>query len=719
MTIRKGKNMKTQNSFATTTCLNTMASRLKTACAVRLLPLLLLLALPAAMLAQDYTYTTNADNTITITGYTGSGGAVTIPDTINGLPVTSIRNKAFWYNTNFTCVTVTNSVTIIGDHAFYCCSSLTNVIIGSAVTNIGGQVFASDTDLMAITVDPVNTSYNSLDGVLFNGTKTTLIQCPGGLTGSYTVPTSVTCIGSNAFDNCSSLTSVTLSDNVITIEDDAFSNCGMTNINLGNGVTSFGVEAFYQSGLMNVTIPASVTNISSSPFIFCYSLTAITVDPLNASYSSSDGVLMDKRQSTVIECPAGKPGTFAIPNSVTTIGAWAFSFLRNLVNITIGSGVTNIGDYAFAFSSSLSHVCFLGNAPSLGANVFNFGNNPTVYHPPGSTGWGATFGGLPVVLWDPLTQCTCVNNSYNALTISGYIGSSNKISIPSTISGLPVIFIESEAFSGNFSLTDVTISDGVKDIGWFAFQDCENLHSVQIPCSVTNIGRGAFEDCYGLTNVTIPDSVISMAEYAFDYCTSLKGVYFQGNAPRLTYSGGVFFGDIDAIIYYLPGTAGWIPQMQSSDASFGVQTNRFGFNITGASSLGVVVEACTNLANPTWSPVKTNILTSGLSYFSDPSWTNYPTRFYRAWGATFNSRPTKLWNPQAQTGDSGFGVRMNRFGFNITGTTNIPIVVDACTNLANSTWVPLQSCTLTNGSVYFSDPDWTNYPARFYRIRSP
>ena len=77
-----------------------------------------------------------------------------------------------------------------------------------------------------------------------------------------------------------------------------------------------------------------------------------------------------------------------------------------------------------------------------------------------------------------------------------------------------------------------------------------------------------------------------------------------------------------------------------------------------------------------------------------------------------------LWNPQAQTSDASFGVRTNKFGFNITGTTNIPIKVAACTNPANPTWFPLQTCTLTNGSIYFSDPQWTNYPARLYRIRS-
>ena len=72
-----------------------------------------------------------------------------------------------------------------------------------------------------------------------------------------------------------------------------------------------------------------------------------------------------------------------------------------------------------------------------------------------------------------------------------------------------------------------------------------------------------------------------------------------------------------------------------------------------------------------------------------------------------------------QTGDADFDVRTNQFGFNIAGTVDIPIMLEACTDLANPTWIPLQSCTLTNGLLYFNDPQWTNYSARFYRIRSP
>jgi hypothetical protein len=72
-----------------------------------------------------------------------------------------------------------------------------------------------------------------------------------------------------------------------------------------------------------------------------------------------------------------------------------------------------------------------------------------------------------------------------------------------------------------------------------------------------------------------------------------------------------------------------------------------------------------------------------------------------------------------QTSDGRFGVQNNQFGFTITGTANIPIVVEGCTNLANARWTALQGCTLTNGSIYFSDAQWTNYAARFYRLCVP
>ena len=130
---------------------------------------------------------------------------------------------------------------------------------------------------------------------------------------------------------------------------------------------------------------------------------------------------------------------------------------------------------------------------------------------------------------------------------------------------------------------------------------------------------------------------------AFANCTGLTGVFFVGDAPTL--GSDVFSGDDSATVYYLPGTTGWgptfgglttkmlnqrvPPRVEASHASFGVRTNRFGFTITGTNDLVVVVEACTNLVNPIWSPLQTIGLTGGSYYFSDPQWTNYLVRFYR------------------------------------------------------------------------------------------
>ena len=89
------------------------------------------------------------------------------------------------------------------------------------------------------------------------------------------------------------------------------------------------------------------------------------------------------------------------------------------------------------------------------------------------------------------------------------------------------------------------------------------------------------------------------------------------------------------------------------------------------------------------------------------------------WSSPFDGLPAVLWNPLIQTGLASFGVSNNQFGFNFTGPTNLVIMVEACTNLANPIWTPLQTLTLTNGLFYFNDPQWTNYTTRYYRISSP
>ncbi len=379
--------------------------------------------------ASDFTYTTN-NGAITITGYpgSGSGGAVTIPGTINGLPVASIGTNAFYYCTNLTGIVIPNSVTNIGSSAFRYCFALTNALIGNSVINLGSYAFWNCYSLASvfipagvtnignyafavcgvdvITVDPLNAFYCSVDGVLFNKSQTTLIQCSGDKAGNYEVPASVTTIRSYAFSACEKLT--------------------------------------------DVTIPASVTSIGSYVFEHCSSLTNITVNAANAGYSSADGILFNKSRTLLSTCPEGKAGSYAIPGSVISISGYAFRHCTNLTiitipdsvisigrssfdyntgltsvtipdsvknigdsafsrcsslaSVTIGGGITNIGNWTFSSCTNLTGVYFLGNAPAVGSSVFSGDNKATIYRTADATGWPPVpdlWAGRPTALWQP------------------------------------------------------------------------------------------------------------------------------------------------------------------------------------------------------------------------------------------------------------------------------------------------------------------------------
>jgi hypothetical protein len=336
-----------------------------------ILVLLLLLTLPAAVQAQ-FTFTTN-NGTITITKYTdyvgyGYGGAVTVPSTTNGYPVTSIGDSAFYGCNQVTSVTIPDSVTSIGAWAFKYCSSLTNVTLPGSLASLPLGVFYDCTSLTRVTI-----------------------------------PSTVTYIAEYVFFGCSLLASITVPDNVTRIEYEAFFDC---------------------YSLANVTIGKSVASIEYEAFLGCSSLTAITVDPQNFAYSSVAGVLFNKNRTTLIQYPEAKTGSYTVPDSVTSIGDFTFVGCAGLTSVTIGDGVTyignhvfdwcylltsvtigksvtSIGDFAFNNSPNLTGVYFRGNLPNVGSQLFAGDNRVTVYYLPGTTGWGTTFGGRPAVLWNP------------------------------------------------------------------------------------------------------------------------------------------------------------------------------------------------------------------------------------------------------------------------------------------------------------------------------
>jgi hypothetical protein len=174
-----------------------------------------------------------------------------------------------------------------------------------------------------------------------------------------------------------------------------------------------------------------------------------------------------------------------------------------------------------------------------------------------------------------------------------------------------------------------------------------------------------FSGCTSLTNVTIGNGVSSIPPDAFQGCSQLNRVTIPNS---ITTIGSYAFQSCSSLVtIYFQGNA------PSADSTI--------FN-------------------------------------SDGNLTAYYLPGTTGWNSTYSGFPTVLWNPQAQN-DANFGVRSNAFGFNIIGPSNLVIVVEASTNFANPVWQPLQTNTLTGGSSYFSDPKWTNYPGRFYRLRSP
>jgi hypothetical protein len=343
-------------------------------------------------------------------------------------------------------------------------------------------------------------------------------------------------------------------------------------------------------------------------------------------------------------------------------------------------------------------------------------------------------------------------------TLVTYWGTNAVVVIPDTINGLPVVNISQSAFFNNHSLIKLTIPDSVTNIGVHAFYWCFNLRNVSIGTNVTNVEDEAFQGCESLTSITLPDSVASIGHLVFGGCNSLTNIIIGSGLTNITFysppepafpscssltaiivdTNNPAFSSVDGVLFNKSQTT-LIQYPQSKNTTVTSYTVPNGVTNIGPSALA----SCTNLCSmiipasvasigsyglACFTPSNTsctsrasvyfqgNHPTLGASYwFGDPG-PGWPIVYYLPGTTGWDHSPDfKLWNPQPQAA----GVRTNKFGFTITGTTNIPVVVEAAANLASASWTPLQPCTLTNGSIYFSDPQWTNYPARFYRLRSP
>ena len=469
-------------------------------------------------------YYSSSGSAITITGYVGAGGAVTIPSTITGLPVTTIGYEAFSLKSTITSIFIPNSVTTIGplafqlcsgltsvtipnsvttifDAAFVGCSSLTSVTIPNSVTAIGSEAFGGCSSLTVINVEANNFNYSSADGILFNKLKTTLIQCPGGKTGSVSIPNSVTTIGFIAFCNCTGLTSITIPNSVTIIDDYAFSSCsGLTSVTIPNSVTSIANNTFsYCSNLTSVTIPNSVITIGPSAFQYCSGLTIVTIP--NSVTAIGDSAFQYCSGLTSV----------TIPNSVTTIGNSAFWGCTSLISVSIGSGVTSIGSYAFYYNPLLTSAYFLGNAPTRGSEVFTDSYQVTIYYLSGATGFGSSFGGRPTALFTinttniAITNASIIENT-QANSIVGSLSSTSTVT-PGAISNiLPPDSFTYALVGGTGSSDNASFSITSSSLKLTPSPNFEAKSSYAVRLRTTDAGGGAFEKQFTITITNVNEA---------------------------------------------------------------------------------------------------------------------------------------------------------------------------------------------------------------------
>lgn len=404
----------------------------------------------------NFTYS-ETSTAITIVRYPQNlGGSVTVPSSINGKPVTQIGQFAFGSCRYITSLTLPTSVQTLGGGAFDGCSGLTTftipsgvgtieqvafrgcsglstITIPSGVTLIQGNVFEGCSRLTSINVSSQNNHYSSQNGLLFNKANTSLITCPEYKSGAIVLPSTLVNILSGAAVSCTRITTV--------------------------------------------NIPASVTNIAST-FSGCLALTAITVNPANPAFSSSEGMLFNKAGTLLLRCPGGKTGQVVISEG-TAVSAGAFQSAVSIEGVTLPASTTIIADSMFYNCQRLRTFILPENVVSIGIGAF--------------------------ALCDALEE----------------------IDIPDT-----VVSIGENAFSSCDKLTRVRLPSQLTAIGKNLFVSCASLNDIVIPAGVVSIGDDAFSNCIGLTKIIIPESVKTIAIRAF-FVTGLKTVRIPASVESM------------------------------------------------------------------------------------------------------------------------------------------------------------------------------------------
>lgn len=505
-------------------------------------------------------------------------GTLQIPSTYNGLPVGRIAKWGF-----------ANSLNI------------TKIIIPASITVLYGSSFSNCPNVESISVDTNNTVYMSQGNCIISRKNVELIVgcknseilagitkiCDNAFNGcstltSITIPNSVKYIGFSAFENCTGLTSINIPSSVTDIDVYAFYGCSsLANITIPAGVETIGSHAFYGTGLTSISIPSSVESIGEEAFGGNY-LTEINVQLGNSNYYSEEGVLFGNG-GVLMVYPKGKEGVYVVPDGTTEIGNYAFCGCYQLKGITIPSSVTKINDYAFVGCDQLEEFIFaegstleyIGYEAFAGCWALEEITIPSSVTYVGALAFATWEEHQKIVVqadvsvleqWDVDWAVDCYAeiewDGYNLvateglgyiLTDNGYeveVGSSLEHSngvviIPAEYEGYPVIGVADNGFAGRSELIKVIFAgNNLIRIGTNAFGGCHNLIAINIPNGVTEIGDNAFYACHQLQNVRLPRTVERIGDSVFAECNNLKSV---------TVPGGVVYVEASA----LEGTVGY------------------------------------------------------------------------------------------------------------------------------------------------------------------
>ena len=426
----------------------------------------------------------------------------------------------------------------INQYAFYNCKKLTAITIPESVTSIStNSTFYNHNQNLVLYVTQgsyaqtwaQNNGFDSVviltytqnsDGTLtitgYNGKSSTL-KIPGTIGGK-----TVTAIADSAFKDNTVSTYVTISNNVKTIGERAFSGCVKVNyVSLPTALEKIGKYAFSSTVITKVSIPLNYTSIDDYAFYNCGKLTELKFyTPL-------------KNIGTYAFAHCKSLESVSIPKNVETLGTGCFYNCSSLSSVELGASVKTIGTFAFE-NTALTNQYIPSNVITIGSRSFGY-----TYSSDSQTHTRdnkfSYISGMP----DTTAETYANNNDITfksaltystgttGVTITSYTGKETKLTLPSTIDGKPVVAIGDEAFKGASDLEAVTIPSSVKQIGSKAFYNCTSLKTISFSDGIISVGPYAFGYCTSLSSITFASSTQVISSGAFYGCSKLKYVYFN------------------------------------------------------------------------------------------------------------------------------------------------------------------------------------------------